>query len=80
MLDGDFKAGMTDSQWQVIPTAWVDAAQARWKPKEVLPEQDSLGVDVARGGDDETVIAARYGRWYAPLLAYPRSYCSAASI
>jgi hypothetical protein len=71
MLDGDFKAGMTDSQWQVIPTAWVDAAQARWKPKDVLPEQDSLGVDVARGGEDETTIAARYGRWYDKLKVYP---------
>lgn len=70
MLNGDFKAGMTDSEWQVIPTAWVDAAQARWKAKDVLPEQDSLGVDVARGGSDETVISARYGRWYAPLQVH----------
>jgi hypothetical protein len=67
MLNGDFKAGMVDDEWQVIPTAWVDAAMARWKPKDVLPEQDSLGVDVARGGKDETVIAPRYGNWYAEL-------------
>lgn len=71
MLNGDFKAGMMDSAWQVIPTAWVEAAQARWKPKDVLPEQDSLGVDVARGGDDETVISPRYGNWYAPLEVHP---------
>lgn len=74
MLNGDFKAGMTDSEWQVIPTAWVDAAQARWKPKDVLPEQDSVGVDVARGGDDETVVSTRYGQWYAPLDVYPGSH------
>ena len=71
MLLGDFKAGMQDSEWQVIPTAWVEAAQARWKPKDVLPEQDSLGVDVARGGDDETVISPRYGNWYDEQKVYP---------
>lgn len=71
MLDGDFNAGISDSEWQVIPTAWVDAAMARWTPKDVLPEQDSLGVDVARGGEDETVISARYGSWYDELKVYP---------
>lgn len=71
MLNGDFKAGMMDSEWQVIPTAWVEAAQARWKPKDILPEQDSLGVDVARGGDDKTVIAPRYGNWFDQLKVYP---------
>lgn len=71
MLNGDFMAGMTDDPWQVIPTAWVKAAVARWKAKDVLPEMDSLGVDVARGGSDETVIAPRHGPWYAPLLCYP---------
>ena len=30
MLHGDFSAGMEDNPWQVIPTAWVDAAMARW--------------------------------------------------
>jgi hypothetical protein len=70
MLDGDFMAGMGDDPWQVIPTAWVDAAMARWKPKDVLPEMDSLGVDVARGGSDKTVISRRHGNWYDKLLAY----------
>src|SRR5262249_48953540 len=32
MLYGDFNAGMQDDPWQVIPTAWVQAAQARWRP------------------------------------------------
>lgn len=71
MLNGDFKAGMMDNAFQVIPTAWVQAAMDRWKPKDVLPEMDSLGVDVARGGDDETVIAPRHGNWYAPLEVHP---------
>jgi hypothetical protein len=33
MLLGDFHAGMEDDPWQVIPTAWVEAAMARWKPQ-----------------------------------------------
>jgi hypothetical protein len=30
--DGDFSVGMKDADFQVIPTAWVLAAQERWKP------------------------------------------------
>ena len=32
MLKGDFAAGQEDDPWQVIPTAWIAAAQARWRP------------------------------------------------
>jgi len=53
----------------VIPTAWVEAAQARWTP---APPQSltCLGVDVAYGGADQTVIAARRGPWFGPLKKY----------
>lgn len=72
MLNGDFKAGMEDSAWQVIPTAWVDAAMARWSAEGGLGRpMDSIGVDVARGGKDKTVISRRHGTWYAPLVRYP---------
>ena len=64
MLNGDFAAGMEDDPWQVIPTAWVEAAQARWKKPDVLPPMDAVGVDVARGGKDSTVIARRHGWWF----------------
>jgi hypothetical protein len=30
MLYGDFTVGLEDDPWQVIPTAWVRAAQRRW--------------------------------------------------
>lgn len=68
MLYGDFQAGMEDDIWQVIPTAWVEAAQARWKPLDVKPPMDSMGVDVARGGKDKTVISRRHGQWYDELV------------
>lgn len=72
MLNGDFRAGMEDDPWQVIPTEWVERAQARWKKPNVLPELLSLGVDVARGGKDQTVIARRFeGMWFDELLCYP---------
>lgn len=73
MLSGDFKAGISDSEWQVIPTSWVDAAMARWKPDGKHGEMDSCGVDVARGGKDFTIISTRYGRWYSPLKRWPGS-------
>ncbi len=77
MLNGDFEAGMEDSEWQVIPTAWVDAAQARWKANPIAdhpgkkPRMDQIGVDVARGGGDNTIIARRHSRWYDVPLLYP---------
>lgn len=70
MLKGDFMAGVEDDPWQLIPTAWVDAAMARWKPREKRGEMHSMGVDVARGGRDKTVIARRHGVWFAPLQRF----------
>jgi len=77
MLNGDFKAGMTDDVWQVIPTAWVELAMKRWEawaaehPGQKPGLMDSLGVDVARGGRDETILARRHGAWFDEPLAYP---------
>lgn len=71
MLNGDFAAGMKDDAFQVIPTAWVDAAMARWVKPDKLPEMDEMGVDVARGGEDETVIARRHGAWFDEPIALP---------
>lgn len=77
MLYGDFHAGMADDPWQVIPTAWVEAAQARWKRRSPKGEQMSLGVDVARGGKDNTIIAPRYkvpqgtSHYYDELEVHP---------
>ena len=73
MLYGDFNAGIEDDPWQVIPTAWVEAAQARWKRPDKLAPMDSLGVDVARGGRDNTIIARRHGMWFDEALVYPGS-------
>jgi hypothetical protein len=69
LLQGDFLAGKEDAANQVIPTAWIDAAQARWaKGKREGARMLALGVDVAQGGADETVLAPLYGTWFDELI------------
>ncbi len=72
LRDGDFTAGVTDDFDQCIPTQWVKDAQARWS--EARPPgvpQCAIGVDVAQGGLDKTVMAIRYDDWFAPLESVP---------
>lgn len=71
MLNGDFQAGMEDDPWQVIPTAWIDLAMARWTKPLRLEPMDSMGIDVARGGKDNTIIARRHDMWFDEALSYP---------
>lgn len=69
MLEGDFSAGLEDDRWQVIPTAWIEAAMKRWREIAPRPPMDSMGVDIARGGRDQTIIARRHGVWFDRLIA-----------
>ncbi|QEM67533.1 terminase [Geobacter sp. FeAm09] len=73
MLEGDFTAGRDENPFQVIPTAWVTAAQGRWREEGRQGPMDAVGQDVARGGRAETVVARRHGAWYDQLLCYPGS-------
>lgn len=79
LLFGDMHIGQRDDAWQVIPTAWVRQAMERWKegrPKDLAGEPlplSGLGVDVARGGDDRTVIARAFGWWIDHLVTHPGS-------
>lgn len=71
MLTGDFSAGVEDDEWQVIPSAWIDAAMARWEPRDAKGDMSSMGVDVAVGGRDAFVIAPRHGNWFDKLIRIP---------
>lgn len=75
LLFGDFRAGIQEDAWQLIPTKWVKAAVERWKatskPKDV-PLTVS-GVDVAHGGADKTIKADRYGDWIDTLKKWAGS-------
>lgn len=71
MLKGDFMAGRTDPVWQLIPTEWIKAAQARWKEREVKGTMTALGLDPSRGGQDKSSAAPRYGQWIDRLVTAP---------
>jgi Terminase large subunit, T4likevirus-type, N-terminal len=71
MLYGDYLAGMEDNPWQVIPTRWVELAQARWKEGGMQGPMTAIGLDVSRGGKDVTVAAPRYGNFYDSLKRAP---------
>lgn len=74
MLYGDFTIGVSDDPWQVVPTEWIRAAFRRYEEGDVpTVPLSALGVDVARGGMDQTVICKRYGNWFPPMLKYPGS-------
>lgn len=71
MLLGDFRSGIVDHPKQVIPTAWVDAAQDRWTPEgEQRNLMSAMGVDVARGGRAFTVFARRHKFWWNRQLRH----------
>jgi len=67
---GDFSVGREDDAWQVIPTEWVKAAMNRWTPQGKNVQLCAVGVDIAHGGPAKTVLAKRYGLWFAPLEKY----------
>ncbi len=82
LLRGDFSVGLEDDPYQTIPTAWVLAAQQRWREtrRPTIIDQrgntvplplTTVGVDPARGGDDKTCLARRYGNWCAPIETHP---------
>lgn len=71
MLRGDFSAGAADPVWQTIPTEWVKAAQARWKPREKKGPMTAIGLDPSRGGADKTSAARRHGSWFDEIITAP---------
>lgn len=73
MLYGDFSAGREDNPYQIIPTEWVEKAMARAGSRAKPGVLSAIGVDVARGGSDATVITLRYGYWFEKQHVYPGS-------
>jgi hypothetical protein len=70
--DGNFGASLQDDDYQVIPTAWIEASQRRWRADGGRGiTMTAIGVDVAQGGSDKSVLAARHGGWYASLVRKP---------
>jgi hypothetical protein len=64
---GSFDVSAEEDPFQVIPADWIDRAMDRWEP--TCPgKMDAVGVDPARGGKDNHVIAPRHGTWFANLI------------
>lgn len=74
MRHGDFTVTQSDHPWQVIPTAWIRAAQERWmqraRPTTPLTQ---VGCDPARGGPDKFCTAKRYDNWLDKVDRRPGS-------
>jgi len=72
LLKGSFDAAKIENPFQTIPLNWIKLAVGRWRETPpTAAKQTALGVDVARGGRDQTVIAERFGYWVAPLHKHP---------
>lgn len=69
ITSGNFLISSKDDDFQVCPMDWIREAVDRWKPypPENVP-MCAMGVDIAQGGEDETVIARRHDGWFDKLL------------
>ncbi len=70
--DGNFNAARRDHELQLIPSEWIKAAQDRWtaEPPDGIP-MCAIGVDVAQGGADSTVLAPRHDWWFSNIIKVP---------
>lgn len=69
---GEFASSEEDG---VIPLAWIELANERWHNLPELTEKDDLdavGVDVARSGPDQTILALRYGHAIRDIRRYSK--------
>ena len=71
LLHGDFLAGRQDHEWQLIPTAWVQLAQERWRNAPAKNRRMiAISADIAMGGKDDLVIGSLHeDLWFSPLDA-----------
>jgi hypothetical protein len=71
MRHGKFSASLRDNPHQLIPTAWIMAAQERWEEDgwKKFGSMTAMAFDPAGGGRDDAVLGWRYGGWYAPLVS-----------
>ncbi len=59
----------------IIPLSWIEAANERWEMRRESGDWDpftGVGVDVARSGEDQTVLALRHGLAIRELRRYSR--------
>lgn len=63
MFEGDFSAGLKDSEHQTIPGEWVEMAFARWGEGGRASPMTALAGDLAEARD-RSVLQPRHGSWF----------------
>jgi hypothetical protein len=65
--EGRFDASLKDDSFQVIPTAWIAAAQSRWQPMGYVDAaMTAMAFDPAGGGADAEELIWRHAGWFSP--------------
>lgn len=70
-MRGDFSMSHQDAPGQLYPTAWIEAAMARWTEAGRDKPMDVIAADIAQGGLDRTCFSRRHGTWFDKLLTWP---------
>lgn len=69
-LLGGFRTTFKDDDFQVIPTAWIEAAQNRWTPDGFKAfAMTAMAYDPAGGGKDSAELCWRHGGWYSKFFS-----------
>ena len=69
---GEFASSDEDG---VIPLAWIERANQRWLEWKECKKEDefiSVGCDIARSGEDKSVLATRFGNVISELRRYSK--------
>lgn len=67
---GNFGAAFKDDPMQVFPASHIDEAMARWAESGRASPMSVIAADIAQGGSDQTVLAARHGMWFDRLKVF----------
>lgn len=70
-MKGDFTVSHQDSEFQVFPSSWIEAAMNRWREEGNGKPMDVIAADIAQGGPDRTTFARRHDTWFDKLLSWP---------
>ncbi len=73
LMSGNFLLSRGDAEGQMIPTRWIQLAQARWvQGDERGRDMVAMGADVTGGGADNTAIARLYdGLYFGETIVRP---------
>lgn len=72
LLMGGFRTQFKDQDDQLIPTIWIKLAMDRWHEDGWKDcEMTAMSLDPSGGGEDDAIISARHGGWFARFTKLP---------